>query len=122
MKLTKEERAEKLKKREDSYYSLRNKLDSIRWQLKDISENKRRTYSFKLLDIAINLSLDQVNKDYDRYVRRIRIADHSEDVSFMQQALNREKAKNAELEKKIEEAKTSSGLFIDFIREKLGIK
>jgi hypothetical protein len=30
--------------------------------------------------------------------------------------------KNAVLEKKIEEAKTSSGLFIDFVREKLGMK
>jgi hypothetical protein len=119
--MNKEEREKKIKQKEDSYYSLRNKLDSIRWQLKDVSENKKRTYAFKMLDIAIGLSLEQIKKDYDRYVRRIRIMGSNEDVSFMQRALNREKLKNAELEKKIEEAKTSSGLFIGFVREKLGI-
>ena len=122
MKLTKEERAQKLKEKEDAYYSLRNKLDSINWTLREISDGKKRTYSFKLLSIAINLALDQVTKDYNRYVRRIRIMDNSEQVSLMQKALNREKEKNAVLEKKIEEAKTSSGLFIDFVREKLRIK
>ena len=120
--MDKEERAKKLEAQQESYYSLRNKLDSLGWQLRDINEGRRRTYAFKLLDIAINLSLEQVTKDHDRYVRRIRRADATEDVSFMQKALNREKLKNAELEKKIEEAKTSSGLFIDFVRSKLSIK
>ena len=120
--MDKEERAKKLKEKEEAYYSLRNKLDSINWELRDVSEGKKRTYAFKLLGIAINLALDQVNKDYNRYVRRIRTADMSDDVMFMQKALNREKQKTAELEKKIEEAKTSSGLFIDFVRSKLNIK
>lgn len=120
--MNKEERAQKLKDREDSYYSLRNDLDSIRWKLKDLGAHRgARSYSFKMLNIAINLSLDQVRSDYDRYVRRIRRMDSNEDVSFMQKALNREKEKNAKLEKQIEEAKTSSGLFIDFVREKLGV-
>jgi len=122
MKPTKEERAKKIKEKGDAYYSLRNKLDDIRWQLKSINDSKKRTHAFKLLYIAIDLSLEQIRKDHDRYVRRIRRADSNEDVKFIQKALNREKAKNAKLENKIEEAKTSSGLFIDFVREKIGMK
>ena len=120
--MDKEERAKRLKEKEDTYYSLRNKLDSIKWDIRNINQNKQRSNAFKMLNIAIDLSLEQVNKDYNRYVRRIRISDMSDDVSFMQKALNREKLKNAELEKKIEEAKTSSGLFIDFVRSKLGCR
>ena len=120
--MNKEERSKKLETQKKAYYSLRNKLNDINWQLRGINEGRKRTYAFKLLDIAINLALEQVNKDYDRYVRRIRRADASEDVKFMQKALNREKQKTAELEKKIEEAKTSSGLFIDFVRNKLNMK
>lgn len=122
MALSKEERQQKLKAREDSYYSLRYDLDSMQWRLRDLKGYRGgRSYAFKMLDIAINLALEQITKDYDRYVRRIRRIDACEDVSFMQKALNREKEKNAVLEKKIEEAKTSSGLFIDFVRKKLGV-
>jgi hypothetical protein len=120
--MNKEERAKRLEEKEDTYYSLRNKLGSIKWDIRHINQNKQRSNAFEILNIAIDLSLEQVNKDYNRYVRRIRISDMSDDVSFMQKALNREKLKNAELEKKIEEAKTSSGLFIDFVRSKLGCR
>lgn len=116
---TKEERQAKIKEQEQTYYSLRNELDSLTWSLRRINEGKKRKYEFKLLKIAINLTLEQVKKDHERYVRQIRSQDANEDVRFMQKALNREKEKNAILEKKIEEAKTSSGLFIDFVREKL---
>jgi hypothetical protein len=122
MALSKEERQKKLKAKEDSYYSLRNDLDSMQWRLNDLKGYRGgSSYAFKILDIAINLALEQIRKDYHRYVRRIRRIDACEDVGFMQKALNREKEKNAVLEKKIEEAKTSSGLFIDFVRKKLGV-
>lgn len=39
----------------------------------------------------------------------------------LQKSLNREIKKNTELEKKIDEAKTSSGLFIDYVRKRIGI-
>lgn len=119
--ITKEERQVKIKEQEQAYYSLRNELDGLTWSLRRINEGKNRKYEFKLLKIAINLTLEQIRKDHERYVRRIRAKDASEDVKFMQKALNREKEKNAILEKKIEEAKTSSGLFIDFARKKLGL-
>lgn len=118
---TKEERQAKIKEQEQAYYSLRGELDNLTWSLSRINEGKKRKYEFKLLKIAINLTLEQIRKDHERYVRRIRAKDASEDVKFMQKALNREKEKNAILEKKIEEAKTSSGLFIDFARKKLGL-
>ena len=122
MALNKEERQKRIKAKEDSYYSLRNDLDSVQWRLRDLKGYRGgSSYAFKMLDIAINLALEQIRRDYDRYVRRLRRIDACEDVSFMQQALNREKKKNAVLEKKIEEAKTSSGLFVDFVRKKLGV-
>jgi hypothetical protein len=122
MKLAKKERQQKLKDRETAYYSLRNGLDSMKYNLNNLRKGRGHSSAFKMLDIAIDLMLDQVNSDYNRYVRRISRMDSNEDVSFMQKALNREKEKNTILEKKIEEAKTSSGLFIDFVREKLGMK
>lgn len=120
--MNKEERQKKIKAKEESYYSLRSDLDNMLWRLKDLKGYRGgRSYAFKMLDTAINLALEQIRKDYDRYVIRIRRIDANEDVGFMQKALNREKIKNAELQKKIEEAKTSSGLFIDCVRKKLGI-
>ncbi len=121
MKLTKEERQEKIKEQEQAYYSLENQLDRLIWSLRRINEGKNRKHEFKLLKIAIDLTLEQIRRDHDRYVKRIRVKDANEEVKFMQKALNREKEKNVILEKKIEEAKTSSGLFIDFARKKLGI-
>jgi len=120
--MNKEERQRKLETKEDSYYSLRSELSSLQWRLKDLKGYRGgRSSSFKLLNLAINLSLDQVENDYNRYVRRICRRDAEEDVELMQKALNREKVKNAKLEKEIEQAKTSSGLFVDFVRKKLGV-
>lgn len=121
MNLTKEDREQKRKDSENRYYDLTNDLESMKRALKYL-KNRRQSDAFKMLNIAIDLMLDQVRYDYDRYVKRIRRADSGDDVRFIQKALNREKLKNAELEKKIEEAKTSSGLFIDFVREKLNFK
>jgi len=120
--MNKEEREQKLKDSKELYYSLESDLYCIRDKLTYLKKNRGHSPAFRMLVIAIDLMSDQVRSDHNRYVRRIRRADSSEDVSFMQKALNREKLKNSVLEKKIEEAKTSSGLFIDFVREKLHLK
>ena len=118
--MTKEERDKKLKEKEESYYSLSNKFSSIRWELTNIKGYRGgRSRAFKMLIMSLDLATEQVESDYNRYVRRIRIINVSDDLSFMQKALNREKEKNIDLEKKIEEAKTSSGLFISFVRKQL---
>lgn len=93
--MNKEERQKKIKAKEESYYSLRSDLDNMLWRLKDLKGYRGgRSYAFKMLDAAINLALEQVRKDYDRYVIRIRRIDANEDVGFMQKALNREKLKH----------------------------
>ena len=118
--MTKEERDKKLKEKEESYYSLRNKFSSIRRELTNIKGYRGgRSRAFKMLIMSLDLAIEQVESDYNRYVRRIRIINVSDDLSFMQKALNKEKEKNIDLEKKIEEAKTSSGLFISFVRKQL---
>ena len=120
--MNKEERAKKAQEKQEEYYSLRNDLGEMKFKLNRLRKEKGRSRPFMMLNASIDLMLYQVESDYNRYIRRIRIADSSDTVIFMQKALNREKEKNAILEKKIEEAKTSSGLFIDFVREKLGFK
>ena len=84
MKLTKEERQEKIKEQDEAYYSLRSELDSLTWSLGRINEGRTRKYEFKLLKIAINLTLEQIRKDHDRYVKRIRIKDANEEVTIVE--------------------------------------
>ena len=121
MKLTKEERDQKRKEKTDAYYSLRNNLEDVKYELNRIREGRGHGRVFKLLNTAIDLMIDQISDDHSRFVKQLGRLERKDEVQFMQKALNREKEKNAVLEKKIEEAKTSSGLFIDMVRKKLGI-
>ena len=118
----KADRAEKLKERQRAYYSLDNNLYDMREKLSSLEKHKGHSIAFKMLLNAIDLMSEQIRNDFSRYEKRVRNSDNGDTCIEMQKALNREKLKNAELEKKIEEAKTSSGLFIDFVRSKLGMK
>ena len=117
--MDKQERAAKLKERQKAYYALDSDLYNMREKLVLIKSHRGNSLAFRMLINAIDLMSEQVRCDFSRYEKRIRTADNSDTLSDVQKSLNREKLKNAELEKKIEEAKTSSGLFIDFVREKL---
>ena len=108
--MDKADRAEKLKERQRAYYSLDNSLHDMREKLSSLKKHKGHSIAFKMLLNAIDLMSEQIRNDFSRYEKRVRNSDNSE------------KLKNAELEKKIEEAKTSSGLFIDFVRSKLGCR
>lgn len=119
--MTKEERQQKLKARKELYYSLEWDLRGISDKLRNLKNHKGHSPAFKVLTSAVDVMLDQVRKDYSRYENRIIQANCRDDVEAMQKALNREKAKNAKLEKEIDQAKTSSGLFVDFVRKKLGV-
>ena len=121
MALTKEERAARLEKKKDEHYTLRNEIYYLRDKVSRLGKRKHSP-AYKVVVSALDMLNNQVEQDYNRYVRRLRVADATEAAQELQQSLNREKKKNAELEKKIEEAKTSSGLFIDFVREKLNLK
>lgn len=121
MKLSKELRDEKLEARKKAYYSLDSDLYSMREKMRYIDGFKGNSTACRMLVLAIDAMSDQVRKDFYRYEKRIKAADMGDDLILVQKALNREKTKNAILEKKIEEAKTSSGLFIDFVREKLNL-
>ena len=120
--MNKESRNLRVEERKRIYYSLDSDLLGVQDKMISIRRNRGHSPAFKMLLIAIQLMRDQVQKDHARYERRIRRIDDREVSKFLQNSLNREKEKNAILEKKIEEAKTSSGLFIDFVREKLNFK
>ena len=117
-----EERQQKLNDRKKLYYSLDSDLYSMREKLKNLEKHRGQSLAFKMLIIAIDMMTEQVRRDFSRYEKRISAASTNDNLKLVQASLNREKVKNAALEKKIEEAKTSSGLFIDFVREKLNIK
>ena len=118
--ISKGERAAKLKDKSDKYNRIHYKLEELKYELTNIFGHKGgRKYG--LLALAIDSAQDQLKLDYDRYVRRIRTLDNSDAMRSLQKSLNRERKKSAELEEKIDEARTSGGLFIDYVKNKLGI-
>ena len=120
--LNKEERKQALQARKELYYSLDYDLQCMKDKLLNLKKNRGHSPAFRMLVISIDLMSQQVRDDHSRYERRIRFNDNSDSCLQLQESLNRANKKNAALEKKIEEAKTSSGLFIDFVREKMGLK
>ena len=120
--LNKQERQAALRARKDLYYSLSYDLTHMRDKIEGLKKHRGHSSAFKMLILAIDMMSEQVRNDFNRYERRMRFNDNSDNCILLQKALNREKENNLALERKIEEAKTSSGLFIDFVRSKLGIK
>lgn len=110
-----------LEERERLYSDLKWNLRGMQDNLKALKRFRGHSSAFKNLMIAIDIMQNQIESDHFRYKAIDQRRSDKEEVAEMQKSLNREKLKNAELEKKIEEAKTSSGLFIEFCRNKLGI-
>lgn len=121
MSLSKEDREERLKRRKSEYYSLSHDLYNIKRKLRGIEKNKGHTTAFKQLILGIEGYEQQISDDFSRYEKQIRIMDRTDEIAKMQKALNRERAIRQELELKIKEASESSGLFIKFVRNKLGV-
>lgn len=109
------------KEKQDKYWNRKWKIDEIRQQLKDLSGNKENSAAFRAVLAGIDIFADQLYDDHKRYLQRLENMSAASEVAEMQKALNREKSKNAELEKQISEARTSSGLFIKFVRDKFKI-
>jgi len=114
------ERETKLNKKKDKFNEMKREVYYMREKLSSFGKNKHSP-AYKVALSALDVLSNQIEQDHNRYVKRIRIAQASQEVGFIQKALNREKAKNLKLEQKIEEAKTSSGLFVDLVRKKLKI-
>jgi hypothetical protein len=106
--------------RKKAYYSLRNDIDLIKQKLIDIKKNRGRSPAFKVLMSALDVFTEQVDRDFSRYEKRIKSISNGDVALELQQALNRERKLREELEKKVKEASESSGLFIKFVRGKLG--
>lgn len=116
-----ESREDKLRESEKKYYDLRSKLGYFRRELIDLKKHRGHSSAFRNLLSSIEIMEDKIKEDYMRYALLIRKADVRDEVREIQNALNRERTKREELESKIEEAKTSSGLFIKYVRGKLGV-
>jgi len=112
------EREARLNKKKDEFNEMKREVYYMRDKLSSFGKNKYSP-AYKVALSALDVLSNQIEQDYSRYVKRIERIGIRQEIEFMQKALNREKTKNFELEQKIEEAKTSSGLFVDFVRKKL---
>lgn len=123
--MTKEEkkkyRQEAFEKRKSEYYSLSATINNMQRKLKNIEKNRGHTIAFKQLMLALDGYEQQIREDFSRYDKNIKRSSHMLEVKSLQQSLNRERKLREELEHKVKEATTSSGLFIKFVREKLGV-
>ena len=116
-----EGRKKLLKDRQEKYYSLRGKIRDMRYILEDIFRTRGTSAAYIASVASLELLQGQIHEDYLRYERRFNKATQRDDVASIQKALNRERLKREALESKIEEAKTSSGLFIKYVKSKLNV-
>lgn len=103
---------------QEKYYELDNACWTFRQHLSEVKGFKGGSAEFKMLELALSKFQDKLRKDYDLCERLKRREQNICTVKEMQQALNRERKIRHELEKEIEEAKRSSGLFISYVRSK----
>lgn len=115
-------------RREEMLDEKRKYSQTLIWKLDDMEvflNNQKgffgRSDAYHNLVIALRWMQDQGNSDKYRYQRRLEYKDMKEEMQELQQALNRERKLRQELENKITEATTSSGLFIKYVRDKLGV-
>lgn len=116
-----EKRRQLAKDRTDKYHALAKELSSLRWKIKDIVSTRLNKTALQHLVDSLTLAEEQIQRDYDRYINRLRTYDDKDEISKLQAALNRERIKREELQAKVDEATTSSSLFIKFCRDKLGV-
>ena len=109
------------KERKEAYYSLQYKLDDMRHTLQNIKKNRGHSTAFKQLMLSIDAYNQQIRDDFSRYEKQVNKIRDKDSVFEMQTALNRERKLRHELELKVKEASESSGLFIRFVRDKLGV-
>lgn len=119
--MSEEKRRAKQEERDSALTELRWYLRGIKDQMNQVKRFSGNSTAFKLLMFAADNMMNQIENDSFRYRKAVYNKNKKDEVKEIQQALNREKIKNAKLEKEIEEAKTSSGLFIKFCKDKLGI-
>lgn len=117
--MTKDELKKKRKAQKDLYYSLSHELYNMKYKLQNLKGQRGHSLAFRQLILAIDAMEQQIRDDHSRYERRFRSISNGDVALELQQALNRERAKREELEKKIKEASESSGLFISYVRKKL---
>ncbi len=108
-------------KQEKKYSAIETLLWRIERDLHDIERHQGRSLAFRNLKNALQIFENQVDADYRRFTTRINANTLSADNKLLQQSLNRERKLREELEAKVKEASESSGLFISYVRDKLGL-
>jgi fructoselysine-6-P-deglycase FrlB-like protein len=108
-------------KQDKKYAKLCYLIMNMESNLRDIDKYKGRSLAFRNLENALRIFQQQVDEDHRRFNARVKVNEARSEVRDMQQTLNRERKLREELESKIKEASESSGLFISYVREKLGL-
>lgn len=112
---------EQKEERKAKYYSLDHRLNTLYREMKDLRGYRGHCIAYRQLMLAIEGMQEKIRDDYCRYEKSISRRTRRNDMAQLQKSLNRERAKREELEAKVNEATTSSGLFIKYVREKLGV-
>lgn len=112
---------ELIDKQDKKYRQISSLIWNIESDLRNIEKHKGRSLAFKNLENALKIFEQQVEADHRRFSNRVDINNRRKEVRDMQQSLNRERKLREELESKVKEASESSGLFISYVREKLGL-
>lgn len=102
----------------DSQEKKYNQISSLIWNmerdLRDIKKHKGRS-------LALEIFEQKVDEEHRSFKKRVRNNTVTLDNRLLQQSLNRERKLREDLETKVKEASESSGLFISYVREKLGL-
>lgn len=93
----------------------------MRLELLAIKKFKGHSPEFKLLEIAISKFEQQAENNSNRLRASRQIREAKNEIKQMQESLNRERKLRHELEKKVEEASVSGGLFVQYVKRTLGI-
>lgn len=115
----KEVRKQKFTRRQERFNEDMDMFWRMRGMLDDMEANQRKSPSYRLLEAAIDTFGDQIRNDFYNFEGVCRRAKSRDNEVDLQQALNRERTKRAELENQVKEASESSGLFISYVRKKL---
>lgn len=110
----------KLSEKREDYWDKINQLDQMKTILDNIS-GKRNSPAHKTLVAALDVYRDQIERDYERFKCVYNNKTTFDDMCLLQQKLNRETKLRVGLEEKVKEASESSGLFIKYVKEKLGL-
>ena len=116
--LSEEQKECKLKERQEKHRSMDYKIFNM---ISELESEGGRSIEYNQLLLALRGYSYKLDREMRQYESRIKGLTLRDELKEMQTALNRERTLRENLEAKVKDATESSGLFIRFVRDKLGV-